>query len=79
MTDKINEKIKKNKNLRNKMKNIIIIKFDINTDKNNNEKSGEYLNKIYEDYCSLYDNNGLYFIFIFDIKDKNNENFEIKI
>ena len=72
MNNKIDEFLKINENSKNKLKNIIIIKFEIDINKKENkEKTFKYLSEIYTNYFK----NNNYFIFIFDSETNKIENF----
>ena len=76
MENIIRDNIKENKNIGLIKKNVKIIKFNIKNDKDKN--LFDYLYKIYKEFCFM-NNNGLYFIFIFDTKDNKIENIENNI
>ena len=72
MINIFNEYIKNKEKITNEKKNIKIIKFGINVNKDKDKKSINYLKKIYNNFCDNKDNN-LFFIFIFDTENEQKD------
>ena len=78
MKNKISENTKKYNNTRILKKNVKIIKFNFEIEKDEYNKLLEYLKMINEEFCYM-NNIEYYFIFIFDSKEENITKIENKI